>query len=95
MVTTSKGAFQQQIPVLSKKSQVAVNSKGDQEPIDARTRSRVASSSNLPHFKAIQLLDEPVAARTRSSTLSNNYTTPSRSRALEEQMLTHATYSVL
>ena len=75
---------------------MAVNSKGYQETIAAHTRSRVAPSHNIPPFKAqIQPLDEPVAARTRSHTVSHNYTTTSRSRALAAQMLTHAAYYVL
>ena len=79
MVTTSKGAFQQQTLLISKKNQVSANSKGDQEPIAARTRSQIAFPSKLPTFKAIHLLGEIVVARTRSSTLSHNYTTQSRS----------------
>ena len=88
-VTTSKGGFKQQTPVISKKTQVSANFKGDQEPIATRTRSRIASSANLPPFKAIHPLSEPVAARTRPSTLSHNYTTLSHSRALAAQILTH------
>ena len=95
-LTTSKGAFKQHTPVIPKKRQVAVNSKGDQEPIAVFTQSRVATSPNLPPFKAkIQPLDEPVAAQTRSSTVLHNYTTPSRSLALAAQTLTHAAYLVL
>ena len=70
-VTTSKGGFKQQTPVISKKTQVSANFKGDQEPIATRTRSRIASSANLPPFKAIHPLSEPVTARTRPSTLSH------------------------
>ena len=74
-ITTSKGAFKQQTPVIPKGRQVLVNSKVDQEPIAARTRSRVSPSSNLSPFKAqIQLLDELVQAQTRYRTVSQNYT---------------------
>ena len=41
-VTASKVAFKQQAQITSKERQVEVNSKGDQEPISAHTRSRVA-----------------------------------------------------
>ena len=75
---------------------MAFNSKGDQEPIAARTRSRVGPPPNLRPFKAqIQPLDEPVAARTRSRKVSHNFTTPSRSRDLAAQIITHPSYSVL
>ena len=36
-----------------------------------------------------------MASRTRSSTLSHNYTTPSFSRSLAENILTHVAYSFL
>ena len=74
---------------------MAVNSNGDQEPIAARTRSQIYPSPKFPHFNSIQPLDEPVAERPRSSTLSHNYTTPSHSRDLAAQILMHAAYSVL
>ena len=90
-VTTSKGAFKKQTPVIPKGIQLSVKCKGDQEPIAARTRSLVAPPPNFPPFKAqIQTLDEPVAARTRSCTVSHNFTTPSRSRSFLAQMMTHA-----
>ena len=73
-----------------------VNSKGDQEQIASRKRSRVAPSTNILPFKAkIQPLYEPVEAHTRSCTVYHKYATPSRSRALEAKMLTHAAYYVL
>ena len=73
-----------------------MNSKGDQEPIDDRTRSRVAYTPSLPPFEARHLpLNVPAAARTGSRTVSQNLTTPSCSRALAEKILTHAAYSVL
>ena len=75
---------------------MAVNSKGDQEPNAYCTRSRVAPTPNLTPFKEkIQTLDEPVAARMISCTVSHNFTTPSGSRALAAQIMTHAAYSVL
>ena len=79
-VTTSKGDLQQQTPVIYKKSQVAVNCKGDQEPIAARKISRVAPPPNLLPFKAhIRPIDELVETRTISCTVSHNFTTPPRS----------------
>ena len=74
---------------------MAVKSKGDQEPIAARTRSRVASSPKLPPLNSINPLDEPVASQTRSITYSHNCTTASISRDLASHMLMHASYSVL
>ena len=75
---------------------MAVNSKGGQELIATRTRSQVDSPPNITPFKAqIQPLDEPVEKRTRSRTVAHNFTTPSRSRALTAQILTHEDYSVL
>ena len=57
-VTTSKGDFKKQALVITKKHQVAVNSKGDQEPISVRTVSRVDPSPDIPPFEAqIQPLD--------------------------------------
>ena len=94
-VTTSKGASKQQTLIISKKSQVAANSKGYQEPIPAHTRSLIDSSAKILPFRAIRTLGEPVAAQTRYNTLSHNYTTPSHSRAFAEQLLTHLAYSVL
>ena len=47
-VTTSKAEFNQQTPVTSNWRKVAVNSKDDQEPIAARTRSQVAPPPSLP-----------------------------------------------
>ena len=93
-VTTSKGASQQHPLIVSKNTQVAANSNSDQEPISTRKRSRIASA-NLPPFKEIQPLSEPVAARTRSRKLSHKYTTPSHSREFAAQLLTRVAYSVL
>ena len=45
--------------------------------------------------QAIQNPSEPIAKRTRSRTLTQKYTTPSHSRALAEQLLTHVANSVL
>ena len=93
-VTTYKGVSQQQPLTTSKNIRVAVNSKDDQEPIANRTISRIASTSPPP-IQAIQPINEPIAARTRSITLSHNYTTPSYSRVLATQLLTHVANSVL
>ena len=71
-----------------------MNSKGDQEPIAKRTRSRIDSTSPLT-IQAIQTLNETIAARTRSRVLSQRYTTPSHSRALVAQLLKHVASSVL
>ena len=87
-VKTFKGASQQHTLISSKNTQVAANYKGDQEPISTLTRSRI-DSANLPTFKEIHPLSEPVAARTRSIKLYHNYTTPSQSRALATQLLTY------
>ena len=96
MENTSKGAFKQYTPEIPKGRQVTFNSKGGQEPIAARKRSRVVPPPNLSPFKAqIQPLDEPVAARTRSRTGLHNFTTPSLSRALAEKIMTHVAHSVL
>ena len=88
-VTTSKSAFKQQTPVISKQQQVEFNSKGYHETIASLTISLIAYSPKLNPFNTIQLLDEPFAARTRSSTLLHNYTTPSWSRYLSEKIMTH------
>ena len=93
-VTTSKCESQQQPIVITKKTQVAANSKGDQEPIATRTRSRI-TSANLPPFKAIQPLSEPVPARKRSNTMSHNYTNTSHSQGLAAQLMTHVASSFL
>ena len=93
-VTTSKGAYQQQPLTITKNTQVAANSKGDQEPIATHTRSHIASANPTP-FQSIQPLNKPITGRTRASNLSHKYTTPSNSRALASQLLTHVSYSVL
>ena len=65
-----------------------------QEPIARRTRSSI-DTANLPTIQAIQNLNEPIARRTRSRTVTQNYTTPTHSRVLEAQLLTHVAHSVL
>ena len=75
-LTTSKGALKQQTPVTPKGRKVKVNSKGYQEPISARTISRVAPPPSISPFEAQhQTLYSPVAVRTRSRTVSQNFTT--------------------
>ena len=91
---TSKGVVQQQVLTIPKIKQVTINSKGYQEPIAKRTRSRI-DSSNSPTIQAIQTLTEPISKRTISRTVTQKYTTPSNSRALAAQLLTHVTNSVL
>ena len=93
-VITSKGVLQQKPLTIPKNIQVGVNSKGDQEPINKRTRSNIDSKSLLT-IQAIQPLNEPIAARKISHTLSQKYTTLSHSRALAAQLLTHVANSVL
>ena len=88
-VTTSKVASHQHPLIISKNTQVVANFKGDQEPIAPSTISRIASSANLLPFKSIQPLGKSVTERTRSSTLSPNYTTQSHSQALAAQLLTN------
>ena len=74
-VTTTKGAFKQQTPVTLKGQKVAFNHKVDQEIIAARARSQFAHPPSLPPFEVQhQPLDAPVAARTRSRTVSQNFT---------------------
>ena len=70
--------------------------KGDQEPGAALTVSRAAPTPSLLPFEAWNLpLDVPASACTISRTVSENLTTPSRSRALAAQILTHAVLYVL
>ena len=68
--------------------------KGDQEPIAKRTISRIDSTISST-IQAIQSLNEPIGVRTRSSTFSQKYTTPSHSRALAAQLLTNFANLVL
>ena len=75
-VSTSKGVSQQQPLKISKNTQIAVNSKNDQEPIVNRTGSCIAST-RPPPIQAIQTINEQIIARTRDITLSHKYTTPS------------------
>ena len=46
-------------------------------------------------MQEIQPKNEPIAARTRSRTFEQKYTTLSHSRALVAQLLTHVAHSVL
>ena len=91
---TSKGAVQQKLLTIPKKTQVTINSEDDQEPISRRTRSSI-NKSNLQPTQAIQNPSEPIAKRTRSHTVTQKYTTPSHSRALAAQLLTYVANSLL
>ena len=91
---TSKGVVQQKFLTIPKNTKVAINSKGYQEPISKRTRSSIDSASP-PTIQAIQTSNEPIADRTISRTLSQKYMTPSHSRELATQLLTHVSNSVL
>ena len=66
----------------------------DQEPIARRTRSS-RSTEQLQPTQIIQNKSEPIAQRTKSRTFAQKYTTPSHSRALATQLLTHIENSVL
>ena len=66
----------------------------DQEPIVRRTRSR-RSTEQLQPTQIIQNKSEPIAQITRSRTFAKQYTTPSHSRAMSIQLLTHMASSVL
>ena len=68
--------------------------KGDQEPIAKRTRPCIYSTNHMT-IQTIQPLNEPISAIKTSSIASQKYTTPSHSRALEAQLLTHVANSVL
>ena len=69
--------------------------KGDQEPFSARTRSRAPPPPSPLTFDSQHLhLDAPVSARTISRTVSVNMTTPSRSRSLAAQIMTHVVFSI-
>ena len=91
---TSKSVVQQQVLTITKIRQVIINSKGEQETIAKLTRSHIYSEKS-PTIQAIQTLPEPIAKRTRPQTVTQNYTTPSNSRASEAQLLTHVANSVL
>ena len=91
---TSNSVVQQKLLTIPKNTQVAINSKGDQEPIAKHTRSRI-DAANSPTIQAIQTLTEPISKRTRSRKVTQKYTTPSNSRALVAQLLTHVANSVL
>ena len=66
----------------------------DQEPIARRTISRKITAQLQP-TQTSQNKSEPIAKRTRSRKFSQKYTTPSHSRALATQLLTHVENSVL
>ena len=66
----------------------------DQEPIARRTRSS-RSTAQLQPTQTIQNKSEPISNRTRSQTFAQKYTTPSHSRVLSTQLLTHVANSVL
>ena len=66
----------------------------DQEPISRRTRSR-KSTEQLQPTQIIQKKNEPISQRTRSKTFAQKYMTPSHSRSLATQLLTHMANSVL
>ena len=67
---------------------------GDQEPIARRTRS-IIDKVNLQTIQAIQNLNENLANRTISRTVTQKYNNPSHARALKAQLLTHVAHSVL
>ena len=94
MAVTSKGAVPQKVLTSPKNTQVIINSADDQEPIARRTRSSI-DTENLRSTQEIQNPSEPIAKRTRSRTLTQKYTTPSHSRALAAQLLTHVANLVL
>ena len=89
--------YQQHPFTISKNTQVAVNSKDDQEHITNRTISRISSTIHLTiqAIQDIQPLNEPISAITRSSTLFHKYTTLSHSQELVAQLLKHVANSVL
>ena len=66
----------------------------DQEPISRSTRSS-KSTKILQTTQIIQKKNEPIAQRTRSKTFEKKITTPSHTRALATQLLTHMENSVL
>ena len=93
-VTTAEGALQQTVHTISKNKNITINSVDDQEPIDRQNRSS-RSIEQVKPTKIIQNKSEPIAQRTRSRTFAQKYTTPSHSRALATQILTHIANSVL
>ena len=92
--TTSKGALRETVHTVPKIKNITINTVDDQEPISRRTRSR-KSTKTLQTTQIIQKTNEPIAQRTRSKTFEQKYTTPSHSRALATQLLTHMANSVL
>ena len=65
-----------------------MNTVDDQEPISRRTRSR-KSTDKLQPTKIIQKKNEPIVQRARSNHFEQKYMTPSHSRSLATQLLTH------
>ena len=77
-----------------KNKHIKINSVDDQEPIARRTRFR-SSTGQLQPTQLIQKKSEPIAQRTRSKKFAQKHTTPSHSRSLDTQFITHMTNSVL
>ena len=90
---TSKGLVQKKLLTIPTNTQVPINSKGEQELISERTRSSI-DSENFPTIQEIQTLNEPIAKRKRSLSVTQEYTTPSHSR-VAAQLITHVANSVL
>ena len=91
---TSKGALQHTVHTITKNKNITINSVHDQEPIARRTRSS-RSTEQLQPTQPIQNKSEPIANRTISRTFAQKYTTPSHSRDLATQLLTHVANSLL
>ena len=60
----------------------------NQEPISRRTISS-KSTEKLQPTQILQKKNEPIVQRARSKTVEQKYTTPSHSRPLATQLLTH------
>ena len=86
--------MKQTIHTFPKTQRITINRVDEQEPISRRTRSR-KSTEKLQTTQIIQKKNEPIAQRTRSKTFEKIYTTPSHSRALATQLLTHMENLVL
>ena len=93
MAITSKGAVQQKVLTIPKKTQVTINSADDQEAIARRTRYST-DTENLQSIQAIKNPNEPITNRTRSHTVTKKHTTPSHSISLEAQLITYVTHSL-
>ena len=93
LAITSKGAIQKTVHTITKKKNITINSADDQEPIARRNRSS-RNTSKLQPTQTIQNTSEPIANITRSRTFTQKYMTPSHSRALATQLLTHVANSV-